>query len=137
VDGNDAREFAEKNQGAIVSFDHYDSRNRTTIRVRARVVGWKDPDSMWAVPVVLVEPEEDAFGSPRDWIEHSWTAGWWWMRSCDLFMEVNDWRLTVERPEPARQNKPHYPHSCTACKKPAQLIFNMVDCSNWKCRHYR
>lgn len=30
-----------------------------------------------------------------------------------------------------------YPNACLECKQPAQLIFNMVDCSNSRCRHYR
>jgi hypothetical protein len=30
-----------------------------------------------------------------------------------------------------------YPHTCTNCKSPALQLFNMVDCSNCSCKHYR
>lgn len=29
------------------------------------------------------------------------------------------------------------PHRCTACGSPAQLMFNMVNCSSITCRHFR
>lgn len=31
----------------------------------------------------------------------------------------------------------YWPHQCTACGSPAQLMFNMVDCSLRGCRHFR
>ncbi len=135
---SDASDFANKHSGATVSLTYF--YPIVPRQIVCKVVGWRD--SPYFSSQVLVEPPlpdlgESDFATLRDRTHMTSVLGYHWLYDVDRYMEAFTSSLTLLSSTDTYIPDRKWPHICGECKKPAQLLFQFVDCSNFSCRHYR
>jgi hypothetical protein len=134
-----AQDYAEQNAGAIIRFATVElDENGLFRRVEpeARVIGWVEKP-VWDTETIMVEPKDpERFGVLRDWGEMVPENGYHFLRNADRINCVSQMQITAILKCGKDTRALSFPHRCPACSLPAQLLFNTVDCSNWRCRHH-